>query len=454
MEQLLEINNIFNIIDNSKINNVSLRQRNISIRNAVNYRFLYSKKDTTKQQITSILNYNTDSNGACRTSYDRKENNISIELYEKLFYKIKRLYNKLCNVHVNKNNTTTFPVIAVDGTNNNIDTNNAKQLQTSLNMGFYNISEDIPVNLIPCGVGNRNKEIQQLKQYIEDNSIKHVIFVADRAYSSCKLFKYLHDSHNKFIIRVKSNLKHLNNQQDKEYSSYLNKRVRIIRHKEQYDKTVKNKGKKYTLKITVKYDIITNLMNRKEYPDSKILDLYRSRWDVEVFFKFIKSNCKLSKLNEKRPEQRHKLMYCELILCYILKLVSKIYLKTKDHSNSKKKKNGKTVKCKIRINNTNIINGIYGCLLNDIINSTLTVDKLNKFCKSYIIIVKNDPDRSFPRISKLPFSKWYVKKYHENHKYLKIVKKITDESIDDLNKNLKLLYNTITLVKIETIDEK
>jgi hypothetical protein len=38
----------------------------------------------------------------------------------------------------------------------------------------------------------------------------------------------------------------------------------------------------------------------------------------------------------------------------------------------------------------------------------------------------------------MPYSKWYVKKYHQIYELRKIVNSIINGKTDDLNKNLKL----------------
>ena len=51
-----------------------------------------------------------------------------------------------------------------------------------------------------------------------------------------------------------------------------------------------------------------------------------------------------------------------------------------------------------------------------------------------------------PRISKRPFTKWYVKHYSNFYKYSKIIDCIENDCLDDLNKNLKMEAKTIQLL--------
>ena len=64
--------------------------------------------------------------------------------------------------------------------------------------------------------------------------------------------------------------------------------------------------------------MVTNL-DKDKYSDKQILDFYRLRWDIEVFFKFIKSNFKFSHLLES-DNVNQKMYICELIISYLLKI--------------------------------------------------------------------------------------------------------------------------------------
>ena len=55
------LNSIFNEIDTHN-NNICLRKNKITLRDAVYYRFMYSKNNTTKEAITSSLNFDNNNN--------------------------------------------------------------------------------------------------------------------------------------------------------------------------------------------------------------------------------------------------------------------------------------------------------------------------------------------------------------------------------------------------------
>ena len=153
----------------------------------------------------------------------------------------------------------------------------------------------------------------------------------------------------------------------------LQKTSRIINHYKKYTKEIISKNNE-TVKIEkeIRYKIITNLLDEKMFPTSLILDIYKHRWNVEVFIKLIKKNFKFENVKEKHSDSYEKLYYCELILVYISRMIAYTKLvaegKHKKISTLIKKRNNTDAHCDIRVNDTNIINGIYDILLSHIIN--------------------------------------------------------------------------------------
>ena len=123
-------------------------------------------------------------------------------------------------------------------------------------------------------------------------------------------------------------------------------------------------------------------------------------------------------MKEKKEIQYKKNNECIKILTYISKILKFIWIN--ENINIKKTintkintKTNKIVECSIKINESLLMEGIYTNLLKNIINGNLTEDSLKLFMKIYIKLIKNENNRSFPRVSKIPFSKWYVKEYHK-----------------------------------------
>lgn len=460
MDKLLKINEIFkNVIDNIKSVN---RKRKISLSDAIYYRFLYSKINTTKKNISSRLNYENNMK-ADRTSYERKENNIPLSLYEDLFKQIKDLYGKefsdkdyLKKKKLNCVQLLDYKIIATDGTYGNTNTSMKKELETSLNMVYYDISNGIPIDLTFEGSQNKNKEIDCLIKYIKNKGeeLKNVIFVLDRAYFKYELFKMLNENGFKYVIRIRDNAKleseiKITNK-NKEIMEHLKTTSRIVNYNLSHDKKVKTKNNTVCeIRVNHKYKLITNLTDKLLYPDSLILNIYNNRWDVETFIKLIKKNCKLDIMSEKDFNNYKKMYLCELIIVYISRMIAHaqvIYIKqNRKIYNIIHRKDNKLSYCDIRVNDTNIINGIYDILLKHFIYSSLTTERLTLFANSYVEIIKNERNRSSERTCKIPFKKWYVKGYHTIYKYTKIIESIKNNKKESLNKNLKTISKNINI---------
>lgn len=424
----------------NEANNVKLRNTSngLTLADIFFYRFSYSDKYTTKDQIVSKIN-NINGTKFTRQGFDGKENNISITTYENIF---KLIYDYYCQNYVH---TTDSNLVAVDGTYNN-----NKNMDEMLNMGFYNVSNGIPLNITSFGVGGKNKEIKSATEYITNyiNTFKNTVIVGDRGYFSYAFIDFLIMNNLKFIIRAKGDAINLDpsktiKKTTPQYDLIMNIRdkVRIIKYEDIQTKIIytsnsKKKIKKHVVEIKNDCVIVSNLLDDKIYSSTEILNMYKSRWDIEVFFKYIKYNYKFQHVKEKYDAQYKKMYICELIITYIAKIVEKYYI-------NKFKNN-----TKVKINKSNLIRGIFSSLLYDIIYEKLTDDKLDQFCRSYIKIIINTNNRSFPRTSKTPFTKWYVKGYSNQTKYMSIIDAIINNTVNELNKNLKSLAH-----KIVTIDK-
>ena len=173
------------------------------------------------------------------------------------------------------------------------------------------------------------------------------------------------------------------------------------------------------------------------YSDELLLEYYKSRWDVEIFFKSIKYNTTFQNMNEKDVNMQYQKDYlCILIIEYISRLIE-LYWKSK---NTLKPTNQIHL-----INRSLLINGIYNHLLKIIIRGELNDSSLQKFIRSYIEIHMNLEDRHFPRTSNKPFTKWYLKGYSDLTKYNLIIDSITNNTLDNLNKNLKVIAKNIVI---------
>jgi hypothetical protein len=469
-----KLNNIFldfeNIIKNDveKVLNIKTRNRDTSFIDAMLYKFQYSIPDTTKQSIVSGFNFENNKT-TDRRSFDYREKQISINIYKNLFNKVVSLYKKLENIDDKK------PIkIAVDGTNNNTNMLNKKDnLETTLNMGFYDLTNDLPIELSIEGNKNKNNELLLLKQYIKNNNIpKNSIFILDRFYCSYDFINFLVDNNYKFIIRFRNNCKKFNKITDI-------KNIRILKYFDEYDTIIpfekydnyvngkKEKGKykkinkdtvvpkqnikfkSANIKMKYEYTLVTNLQT-ETYKDEKIKELYKERWDIEVFFKLVKYNFKFEHLkehNDSNTDDDYKKLYLvNLTIIYLSKIIEKTHFYNNDIKKEViVKENNKIIKYSNKPNKSLTVKGVYK-ILTVLFNGSLTVKKFTNICKNYVLYSLTKKGLMKERKAKTPFLKWYVKGHSNRSLLYKIIEAKLKKDTSKLNKNHMVLYNICSVI--------
>jgi hypothetical protein len=112
--------------------NIKTRNRNLTFKDVICYKFNSCFKHNTLSNVASNYNYNN--NISCvKSSYYKKEMNIPIQYYKNIHKDILMLHNKYVEKIERK-------IIAVDGTYNNTKSKNKSEIETSLNMGYYDVS--------------------------------------------------------------------------------------------------------------------------------------------------------------------------------------------------------------------------------------------------------------------------------------------------------------------------
>ena len=178
-----DLNNLFknadiDIINLKKKENINTRTRKLTFKDVINYKFQYAQKNI-------IDNYKYDHNILCNnTSFYKKEQKIPLQFYENIFENVLSIYYKYAK-------KTQYKIIAVDGTYNNTNYNNNKKLETSLNMGYFDILNSIPIEI---DINKKqNSEILSLIDTILNDKIEtnNIIFVCDIGYFSYDLFNFI-----------------------------------------------------------------------------------------------------------------------------------------------------------------------------------------------------------------------------------------------------------------------
>ena len=496
-----KLNTIFKDFNNIIIKDVELNKK-IKIRNrettfidALLYKFNYSINDKTKEQIAGEINLLNNKNTFVN-SFNYRENQIPVSTYKNIFTDVSQLYKQLNKIDVNE-----IIKIAVDGTFNNTNVNNSCVLETSLNMGYYDVSNDIPLDLTFEGVNKKNSELSTLIDYLNNKNItNNCILILDRIYCKYEFIDYLIKNNYKFVVRFRNNCKnfnkikavkeirifkffeeHHNNIKFDKYSKYI-KPTNDVVETEQQDKIINKvnskiqKNKKQTKKrnnvkinkkllkkdvnnitfnnvdITMKYEytLLTNL-NSMDYNDDQIKNIYKERWSVELFFKLLKYNFKFEHLTEHNKKNSSdsylKLYLVNLTIIYLSKIIQKMYIYNNDFKEDKeiiKTKKNVSKKYIRKINKSLVIKGCYN-IIKDLFNGCLTLNKLknisDNFVKYSYILQGSNKERK----AKTPFLKWYVKGHSNRSLLCKIIEaKLTNNTLK-LNDNHMVLFNICTI---------
>jgi len=394
------------------------------------YKFLNSfcTKEQAYEKVNKYIDYS-------RTSLYRQEKQISLDFYKMLNENIK----KICNKHFIAESKHRYSFMAVDGTYSN-----GINYENSLTLGFFDVLNDIPIDLTYFGNNSKNKEVQKLKVFIEDNLnvFKNKVLILDRCYFCYYLMHFLINNNIKFIIRCKGNCQNLKLNKvtkDKQLIALIKDKSRIIHYNEKTTKVIKishksklNKQiKEHVIKINNNCTLISNLS--KYFNNSQLLNLYKKRWNVETYFKLIKGNFNFQHLTNKTKDEIEKQFCCIEIICSICKAINSITIKNSQYATASVLEDF-IIKC----NETKLIRFIKDIILEKVIvNKKIEIDNTKNQLKKYTHIRKYKRNQSNPRSCKTPFMKWYIKAYSNDNEICKIVKAIDEGTLISLNKNLK-----------------
>lgn len=238
------------------------------------YSLQYTQNEKTKIDIVNKFNKDIDDykNKISRTTFHEKASKIPLSYYLLIHHKLFSIYK---DKFIKTNKTS---ILSVDGMYNNTNIKNIKgYLETSLNMGFFDGSNDIPIELMFKGEESKNKEVASLQNYINENKNKFnkTIFVLDRAYCSYKFIDFLNKNKIKYVVRFRNNC------------IGISKKNRIIKFNEVLNDTVHNDNinnhlidnKKFTsviLQTKNEYTLITNL-DINDYSNEQVKSIYHQR---------------------------------------------------------------------------------------------------------------------------------------------------------------------------------
>ena len=219
----------------------------------------------------------------------------SSAVFEKTFY---ALYEKMIREgyrRTDKRFKTNQKIMAIDSTTISLCLNIYKWARFRKAKGgvkvhtMFNVKEQLPV-FATITKASRNDATQLEKMPIEENGI----YVMDRGYFSVKFFKKLSKNGAFFITRTKSNVKFKELARKKLGGDTNIEDVRVVfaeGKKSIYSESLRIV--RYTdVKTNKRYEFITNNF---DLAAEEVAAIYKSRWDIELFFKHIKQNLKITR---------------------------------------------------------------------------------------------------------------------------------------------------------------
>lgn len=156
----------------------------------------------------------------------------------------------------------------------------------------------------------------------------------DRAYFDFELMKLRHDSDNVFVTRIKQNtvyktLSELDLPEDKDQDILKDEIIQLTSEKA-IEKGVSEI--KYRLVSVYKADenkVINIISNNLDWLARTIADLYKKRWETELFFKAMKQNLQIKTFLGTSENAVKSQIFVSLITYLLLELIRRVYCKSK-----------------------------------------------------------------------------------------------------------------------------
>ena len=163
---------------------------------------------------------------------------------------------------------------------------------------------------------------------------KGTIVVEDRDYFDYDLFKSRNDAKNIFVTRLKSNILYESVEEldlpDKIDQNIL--KDELIKFTSINAKKAGLEGKIFRLVTVYKEDEnkeIYLITNQIDWQAITIADLYKKRWDIEIFFKLMKQNLQIKTFLRTSENAVKSQIFVSMIVYLLLELIRRVYCKGK-----------------------------------------------------------------------------------------------------------------------------
>jgi hypothetical protein len=228
-----------------------------------------------------------------RSTISRVNNNTDFEIYEKFFQIVRKLIQpKLLKKEFDFKINEALKIVDSSTVEVSIDlfdwakfryNKGALKLHTS-----FNLTDQIPefINITDGKVGDING--------INFNSYRDCILTFDRIYTSFIHWDILNENNVYFVVRAKSNLKtKVLGQHKKPVGRGILKDEVIRLNSKRAREVYPDKLRLVTYADTDLGVVYRYITNNFKYSASTIAYIYKKRWEIELFFKWIKQNLKI-----------------------------------------------------------------------------------------------------------------------------------------------------------------
>jgi hypothetical protein len=187
---------------------------------------------------------------------------------------------------------------------------------------------------LPDYINITDAKLHDSKGLISQIFPKGTIVVEDRAYFDFELFRKRIDAKNIFVTRLKSNILY----ESIEELDLPDDRDQNILKDELIKFTSKDalkaglEGQLFRLVTVYKEDenkVIHLITNQIDWQAITIADLYKKRWDIEIFFKLMKQNLQIKTFLGTSENAVKSQIYVALIVFLLLELIRRVYCKNK-----------------------------------------------------------------------------------------------------------------------------
>ena len=163
---------------------------------------------------------------------------------------------------------------------------------------------------------------------------KGTIVVEDRAYFDFELFKSRNDAKNIFVTRLKGKVLYESVEEldlhDRRDQTIL--KDELIKFTSKEAKKAGLEGLIFRLVTVYKEDdnkVIHLITNQIDWQAITIADLYKKRWDIEIFFKLVKQNLQIKTFLGTSENAVKSQIFISLIVYLLLELIRSVYCKGK-----------------------------------------------------------------------------------------------------------------------------